>query len=119
MQDLQITNDVRHVRRVERHGPEHAGQHMFMLQDRSRQDRVPFKSLRAAQMVTGKCVAVMADVGEYTSSCVYCPVRPVGQPPAWWKPLRTRSSVPLLGVPIHELMWVWLFPPSCIVCLPE
>jgi hypothetical protein len=62
-------------------------------------------------------MAVVADEGDCSQSCVYCPVRPTDEPPSWWKPTRARSDVPLLGAPIADLIMVWLvaplMPPPC------
>jgi hypothetical protein len=63
----------------------------------------PYRSLRAAQTLTGRAVSV---VGASAGECVHCSMRPVGKPPPWWRPTAGHEHGDLLGAPIREILQV-------------
>ena len=85
---------------------------------RAARDNYVFRSLNAAQSGGTKCVLIR---GASASDTAYCRMRPLWQPPRWWRPSQ-RASVDLLGTPIHTLLHVR--PPAfycfyCFYCFSE
>jgi hypothetical protein len=70
----------------------------------------PFRSLRAAQMVSGRSIAV---IGDSIDDCVHCAMRRARQPPRWWRPAAGVTGGNLLGMPIHEMLHVRI-PLRCV-----
>ena len=95
-----VTTQTRHLDRLGQLGKLRRA--CVQAVDAPSEEPQPFRSLRAAQSVTGKCIAI---TGRDSAHRVFCPLRRPGEPPAGWRPPQSRArDLHLLGEPIRDLL---------------